>query len=174
MSVFGTFLFCSWLLVNSHQLSDQDNEQEVAAGQYLGTGGLTMVGQMVPMLQVAFNIISITINNNSKINDKVSYHITLKVVFDFQVCFRVLVTQRWRSCSGWTSITASSSPGPSTTLSWPLRTFQNFLGVIAVGGHEEYNSQNFNLILIFAKGPISVTISISNININIQYQWPLA
>ena len=53
-----------------------------------------MVGQMVPMLQVAFNIISITINNNSKINDKVSYHITLKVVFDFQVCFRVLVTQR--------------------------------------------------------------------------------
>ena len=25
--------------------------QEVAAGQYLGTGGLTMVGQLVPILQ---------------------------------------------------------------------------------------------------------------------------
>jgi len=25
--------------------------QEVAAGQYLGTGGLTMIGQLVPMLQ---------------------------------------------------------------------------------------------------------------------------
>ena len=86
---------------------------------------------------------------------------------------RVLVTQRWRSCSGWTSITASSSPGPSTTLSWPLRTFQNFLGVIAVGGHEEYNSQNFNLILIFAKDPISVTISISNISNCSWWSWGL-
>ena len=55
--------------------TDEDNEQEVAAGQYLGTGGLTMVGQMVPMLQVAFNIITINIitfsiiaiNDNSKI-----------------------------------------------------------------------------------------------------------
>ena len=25
--------------------------QEVAAGQYLGSGGLTMIGQLVPMLQ---------------------------------------------------------------------------------------------------------------------------
>ena len=25
--------------------------QEVAAGQYLGTGGLTMIGQLVPILQ---------------------------------------------------------------------------------------------------------------------------
>jgi solute carrier family 6 GABA transporter-like protein 1 len=25
--------------------------QEVAAGQYLGTGGLNMIGQLVPMLQ---------------------------------------------------------------------------------------------------------------------------
>ena len=50
--------FLPGLLNHQHQHHDDHhndhhyNHQEVAAGQYLGTGGLTMVGQLVPMLQV--------------------------------------------------------------------------------------------------------------------------
>ena len=51
---------------------------------------------------------------------------------DFQVYSRVLVTQRWRSCSGWTSTTASSSPGRSTISSWPSYTYQSSPGGIVV------------------------------------------
>ena len=36
--------------------------QEVATGQYLGSGGLTMIGQLVPMLQGTYHIFNITIH----------------------------------------------------------------------------------------------------------------
>lgn len=59
-----TFIINTFIIMITDQQPHHDDhidDQEVAAGQYLGTGGLTMVGQLVPMLQVLITIIIIIV-----------------------------------------------------------------------------------------------------------------